>query len=356
MNLKALKDDLSEYDGLSNLEGYVSTKDIEKERITQAIEGKIPQGLTSGWSGVDTYFRYKLGNLVIMNGHDNVGKSFIVWYLMAIAAHSHGWKWIMFCAENRSPDIRVQIAEFLCGSLAKYADKEDFKLFLNFAYDYFEIIEISEEKNEVETLDKILDIADLIIEEKGKFQGLLIDPYNSLQIDISKLDRRLSTHDYHYICATNLRKFAKRHNMTVWVNMHAVSEALRRVDKEGYPLPPGKADTEGGGKFANRADEFITWHRYVQDRERSLTTEMHVRKVKDTKTGGKPSDLNNPITIKWECHNKFYGFYDESGVCPLAPKTDNVPSIEKFPEAPNNFDMEKALDMIDEDENKEAPF
>lgn len=343
MSLKEIKEDLNEFEPISSTDGYISTREMEQDRIKQAREGKIPQGLKSGYDLIDYHFRYKQGNLVIMNGHDNVGKSFIVWYLMTIASVKHGWKWIMFCAENVSSDIRTQIVEFTCGKLAKFIDEETFIKKLDWAYDHFEIIEIADDKEDLETYDMIESIAQsLISRSPGKFNGVLFDPYNALEIDMSKMDRRLSTHDYHYSCSNKMRRFKKKNNVAVWVNMHAVSEALRKIDKEGYPLPPGKADTEGGGKFANKADEFITWHRYVQDSERALTTEMHVRKIKDTKTGGKCTDLNNPVKLKWECHNRFHGFYDENGFCALAPEgsSDYIYRADLFPQTENNFDKD----------------
>lgn len=363
MKLDSLKNDLEEFEPVSGLDGYVSNRKSEEARIKQAREGTIPQGLKTGYSLLDMNFRYKQGNLVIMNGHDNVGKSFIVWYLMTIASKVHGWRWIMFCDENVSPDIRTQIVEFICGKLAKFIDEGTFQKWLDWAYDHFVIIELADDKEEVKTYDLIAGIAQRVIDESEEpFHGVLFDPYNALEVDMSKMDRRLSTHDYHYSCSNKMRRFKKKNDVTVWVNMHAVSEALRKTDKDGYPLPPGKADTEGGGKFANKADEFITWHRYVQDSSRALTTEMHVRKVKDTKTGGKATDLNNPRLLKWECHNKFHGFYDENGFCALAPTLiDRV--TEKFPTNGNaaEFDLKTGEvhdlnELMDQHEEKEAPF
>ena len=166
-------------------------------------------------------------------------------------------------------------------------------------------------------------------------------PYNAVDLDIANMDRRLSIHDLHYSNAKRMRKFGKKHNVTFWVNMHAVTEALRKTDSDGYPIPPNPADTEGGGKWFNRADEFMTFHRYVQDSSRNRTSEFHVRKVKDTKTGGSPTDLNNPPKLDWTKQYDFHGFYDDNNFCPLAPlekvgireKDEN-----KFPEAENNFE------------------
>ena len=54
----------------------------------------------------------------------------------------------------------------------------------------------------------------------------------------------------------NLRIFAKKNKIAVWVNTHANTSALRithRLEHEyaGHPIPPNAADVEGGGKFVN---------------------------------------------------------------------------------------------------------
>ena len=96
--------------GLENpLKGLTSTREDELERITLSKEGNYHKGLKTGYNDLDRHFRFKLGNLVIINGHANVGKSFGVWYLMVISYRLYGWRWIMFCAENVSADIRVQL-------------------------------------------------------------------------------------------------------------------------------------------------------------------------------------------------------------------------------------------------------
>jgi len=66
------------------------------------------------------------------------------------------------------------------------------------------------------------------------------------------------------------------------------------------PVAPYAEDTEGGGKFVNRADCFITIHRKVQHpipADRKIT-ELHVRKVRDVETGGEPTPLEDPIRFE----------------------------------------------------------
>lgn len=79
--------------------------------------------------------------------------------------------------------------------------------------------------------------------------------------------------------------------------MHAVTEAQRRKGDDGLPIAPFAEDTEGGGKFVNRADGFVTIHRKVQapDNNTKRTTEWHVRKVRETETGGEPTPLDEPV-------------------------------------------------------------
>ena len=340
---------------LDPLKGLTSTREDELERITLSKEGKLPQGLKTGYDNLDSYLRLKIGNLLIINGHANVGKSYGAWYLMTIANKLYGWRWIMFCAENISADIRTQIVEFICGKVAKFIPNEEFETVLNHVYDSFEIIEIDDEKDMEENLSNILEITESIMKEKGKFQGVLIDPYNSIDLDIGKMDKRLSIHDLHYQNAKKMRKFCAKHNVTFWVSMHAVTEALRRTDAEGYPIPPNPSDTEGGGKWFNRADEFMTFHRYVQDSARSTISEFHIRKVKDTKTGGRPSDLNNPPKLEWKKHNGFLGFFDDDGNCPLAPLTEvglnKMPVVETLPQTGKELSRFES-----ESKDPDAPF
>ena len=128
--------------------------------------------------------------------------------------------------------------------------------------------------------------------------AVFVDPYNSLRLDMRKSEMQ-STHEYHYEAATAFLTFSKKHNVAVWLNMHAVTEAQRRKGDDGLPIAPFAEDTEGGGKFVNRADCFLTIHRKVQapDPHTRSMTEVHIRKVRETETGGSPSPLDEPFKM-----------------------------------------------------------
>jgi hypothetical protein len=126
----------------------------------------------------------------------------------------------------------------------------------------------------------------------------MIDPYNSLKIDLSGFSK-LSTHEYHYEALSEIKSFGQQNNFGWFVNHHAVTAALRLKDGEKkYPVAPQKADTEGGGKVSNKADSFLTIHRITQHPTDWMVTEVHVRKIKDTETGGRVTPIDNPVKFE----------------------------------------------------------
>jgi hypothetical protein len=110
----------------------------------------------------------------------------------------------------------------------------------------------------------------------------------------------LSTHDYHYEAASELLTFTNRHDMAMWLNAHSVTEAQRQKGPDGLPVAPFAEQTEGGGKFVNRSDSFLTFHRKVQapTSDERRTMEFHVRKVRSQETGGEPTPLDEPFLFR----------------------------------------------------------
>ena len=132
----------------------------------------------------------------------------------------------------------------------------------------------------------------------------MIDPHNSFARPPG-----MNSHEHDYQTAAKLRLFARKFNTTVYMCIHAATEALRKTHKsgeyEGLPIPPNAADAEGGGKWVNRADDFIVCHRYTQSASHWMFTEVHVKKVKETETGGKPTYIDEPVNFKLEYGTAF---------------------------------------------------
>lgn len=231
-------------------------------------------------------------------------------FLAAISTIKHNWSWIIYAGENRSGYIKRKLIElYYCKPITQINDEE---LVAGYAWvkKHYTLVA----NNEIYTYKNILTIGEQLFEEK-EYQGFLVDPYNSLNIEMEPYSK-LSIHDYHYLATSEFRLFCKKYDCSVYLNCHAITDALRRIypkghQYEGYPMPPSKADTEGGGKFGNRADDFITIHRMVQHPHDWMWTEFHIRKIKETETGGYPTPLDSPVRIKIVRGN--CGFEDVNG-------------------------------------------
>lgn len=284
---------------------FISTEADEQDYLGMVRTQTLPQGLPTGYPEFDKHFRFKRGNLVIINGHDNVGKSSFLWYMATLANVLHGWKWIMYCAENTEPQVRKTLMQFRAGKALHEMNPVEYEHHLRWAYDNFTIIK----SEKIVTAHELLMMATKV-NARHFHDAFLIDPYNALDLDLE--NTKLNSHEYHYRVTSEFRAFSKRQQTAIYLNCHAVTEALRRTHKDGpytnYPMAPNKADTEGGGKFANRADDFLTIHRYTQHPTDYNLTEIHVRKIKETETGGRPTLKDDPIKFKME--RGIYGFFN----------------------------------------------
>jgi hypothetical protein len=268
---------------------------VNKDKITDYLvkvkRGEIEEGLTIGHEDVDTHIRFKRGNFNVITGHANVGKTHIVLYLMYLYGRKHKLNWLIYSSENTDYSIMRKIIEFHTGLPLDKIQEKDIRMFTDEFSKRFKIIDTT----------KLYSYKDLLTEAKGiykewKFDGFLIDPYNSL------IKKTHNAHEYDYQATTEMRLFCKVFNVSIWLNTHAVTEALRKKHPEGHlyaghPIPPSMADVESGGKFGNRADDFFCIHRYTQHRTDWVHTDIHVRKIKDLDTGGRPTNLDEPVRL-----------------------------------------------------------
>ena len=269
---------------------FISSDDEDFRWIDDYANGKIPVGLDTGDAQLDNYFRYKR-EFVIINGHSNVGKTTMALYLMVNAAVRHGWKWVVYSSENRTASLKMTLMQFAVNRKIGDMNYDQRKTAYKWVNEHFTVIS----NNQVYSYSDIILFLEKIIRQQD-VDAVFVDPYNSLKLELSG---NANPHDYHYEAASHFLTFSTTNNVAVWLNMHAVTEAQRRKGADGLPVAPYAEDTEGGGKFVNRADCFITIHRKVQAPDPNIkkTTELHVRKVRETETGGQPTPIDDPITF-----------------------------------------------------------
>ena len=230
-----------------------------------------------------------------MNGHSNVGKTTMALYLMVNASVRHGWKWVVYSSENRTASLKMTLIQFAMKKPVSSMNHMERKRAYEWVGKHFTVIS----NKQVYSYSDIIVFLEKIMKQQ-EVDAVFVDPYNSLKLDMA--NSSIGVHDYHYEAASEFLTFSTANNVAVWLNMHAVTEAQRRKGADGLPVAPYAEDTEGGGKFVNRADCFITIHRKVQhpDFAQRKVTEVHIRKVRDVETGGEPTSLDSPVCFEMD--------------------------------------------------------
>ena len=271
---------------------FISSDDEDFRWIDDYSQGKINLGLDTGDPKLDKYFRYKK-EFVIVSGHSNVGKTTTMLYLIANAAIRHDWKWVIYSSENRTASVKMSLMQFAMDKRVADMTYLDRKKAYKWVQEHFTVIN----NNQIYSYSDIILFMEKVMRQQP-IDAIFIDPYNSLKLDMT--NNGLGVHDYHYEAASEFLTFSKSNDVAVWLNMHAVTEAQRRKGPDGLPVAPYAEDTEGGGKFVNRADCFLTIHRKVQamDPEIRKMSELHVRKVREVETGGAPTPLEDPYRLQ----------------------------------------------------------
>jgi hypothetical protein len=231
-------------------------------------------------------------------------------YMMVNSALRHDWKWIVYSSENKTASIKMRLMEFVLNKPIDLMDYEERTSAFNWVSYHFKVISNAD----VYSYMDLIIFAEKLIQYEGGYKGFFVDPYNSLKIQLNQ-GAAISTHEYHYEAASELLTFTNRHDMAMWLNAHSVTESQRRKGEDGLPVAPFAEDTEGGGKFVNRADSFLTFHRRVQAQtsEEKRIMEFHVRKVRSQETGGEPTPFDDPFLFQMNVQRTGFKAMDTHG-------------------------------------------
>ncbi len=276
-------------------------------KLRDIKNGTIKEGLKLDIPEIDEYLRYKPTNFNVVLGHANVGKTSMVLFLMLCYTIKHKVKWLVYSSENEAYSLIRKLIEYTCQTPLTKIKDADIEIYAKFIDRHFKFVEIKEAYDFEQLLDLFADI-----KKTYDFDGVMVDPYNSLvkNKDVMKQVGG-NGHDYDYHVTTQFRLFCKNQNVTMWLCTHANTEANRRVHKmghefEGHPMPVNANDVEGGGKFVNRADDFMVIHRYLYHPTQYMYGKLFMKKVKEIETGGRPNALDAPIDFKAMVNNVGY--------------------------------------------------
>jgi hypothetical protein len=263
--------------------------EVEMDEYLRAVrDGTLEMGLPTGLNRLNEHWMFKKHHIVWIGGLDNVGKTFIVWYWAMLAAKLHNWKIVIQSSENGDGQLRNKLMEFYLGKSVKLMDDEELTIARDWVKNHFRIIS----SKQFHTVEDFLLKCEILYDEGFEFDLVVAEPWNAFDIPVEG-NRYAMTIRY-----LNLLRVFKENYSGLWVCDHVATEAARKKDKDGYVMAPGKADIEMGQMKSNKTDDFIMIHRVINHPLKKNQTEIHVNKIKNKETGGKPTDKDEPVILE----------------------------------------------------------
>jgi len=238
-----------------------------------------------GVPDLDTHFKLKRGEITLLTGIGNYGKSsFLKWYLtMRMVVHNE--KFVLFAPEdNPAHEFYHDMVEVLLGMdctprnpkkppRAVY-ERAYKRVSEHFYYVYPEAIAPTPDYIKQRFLEMII---------KHKVDGVIIDPFNQMSNDYNVHGGR--TDKYLETFLSDCSRFAQTNNVYFITVAHP---KLMRKDATGnYPCPD-VYDVADGAMWNNKMDNILVYHRPEhQLNPGSPVCELHTKKIRRQKIVGR---------------------------------------------------------------------
>jgi twinkle protein len=254
------------------------------EDVWALYEKGYERGLRTGFAALDEFMTIAPGQLSLVTGIPNHGKSEFIDALTVNLANNREddldaqpWVTAICSFENSPPDHVIKLAEkhigvpFRDGPRSRMTEAE-----LSRALDWVHAhyVFIRTEEDVAATIDWIIEKARAAVFRHGA-TGLVIDPYNEIE---HQRPAGMTETEFVSQMLAKVKRFAANHGVHVWFVAHPVK--MQR-DKEGDMPVPTLYDVSGSANWVNKCDLGIVVQR---DFEKSRA-EIHVQKVRDKWVG-----------------------------------------------------------------------
>ncbi|KAJ4702847.1 twinkle-like protein, chloroplastic/mitochondrial [Melia azedarach] len=264
--------------GLFNFRDYFDEIDAYYHR-TLGDEFGVP----TGWKALNELYNVVPGELSIVTGVPNSGKSEWIDALLCNINERVGWKFALCSMENKVREharkllekhIKKPFFEASYGGSAERITVEEFEQGKKWLSDTFSLIRC--ENDSLPSIRWVLDLAKAAVLRHG-VRGLVIDPYNELDHQ-----RPVSQTETEYVSQmlTMVKRFAQHHACHVWFVAHP------RQLHNWVGDPPNLYDISGSAHFINKCDNGIVIHRNRDPEAGPIDrVQVCVRKVRNKVAG-----------------------------------------------------------------------
>jgi twinkle protein len=322
------------------VEGIHYVEDIFSNMLDNFRNG-VRMGALTHMGEMDEYFRWKVGNLILMTGYANWGKTTFILYCMLVKSVVDGWKWAIFSPENfPANDFYDDLVEMYCGRHLDNMGENDYKAACEFINEHFFYVY----PEDAHSLSSIHEKFHYLVMKKG-VNGVMIDPWNQLdhvQKAFQREDQYLSEQ------LKDVKRFALHKQVCYIVIAHP--KTPQRDSDKSYP-PVDMYDISGGAMWGNKADEILSYYRpEYHSNKQDPNVRVYVQKVKRKRTGGKPGEFD--MRLNWPTRR----FVDPVTNLPyLDPRKENIHKID-LDQTNIRFPYPEDKPKTDDDLDNETPF
>lgn len=241
------------------IEGVFTANDFEKE-IEDIYTNGLPKGETIGIDEFDSHISFMPGQMTIITGIPNHGKSEFLDFVHARLAVFKGWRYGIFSPENFPIQLHLsKLIEKIIGkpfgiygkhlySRMNDSEKNAAREFIN---KHFFFIRPDDENF---SLDNIIAKTNQLILRHG-INSLIIDPWNTLEHQVPK---GMNPTEYISNQLSKLTSLKQRKNIHLFIVAHPTKI---KKDKNGKYEIPNLYDISGSANFFNKTDNGMCVYR-----------------------------------------------------------------------------------------------
>ena len=264
------------------LDGILRLTDFMYE-LDDVFENGFNRGVTVGYSDFDELLNFSPGQLTVVTGIPNSGKSAFIDQLLIRLAMGSQWRMGVCSFENQP--ITNHAANLSSLYVGKSFFSQQYKMSVNeynqakvFLNEYFYWFKLNDADC---TIDGILERGKQLVKVYG-IKALLIDPYNYIE---HKRPSGMSETEYISLILTAICNFAKQYGVHVFLVAHPTK--IKKDINKKYEVPT-LYDIAGSAHWFNKADNGIVVYR--NDGEKAGDADMvtvYVQKVRWKHNGKK---------------------------------------------------------------------
>lgn len=255
-----------------------------KENAMSLYDKGFARVLGIGVPEMDERFKSKKGELVLLTGHGNYGKSSWKRWYQVMRAIKHGEKYATFSPEDNPPEEYYHdLVEILLGCDCTPANptrpsRHTYERAYDFVCKHFFYVY---PKDSAPTPMYIKEVfLELIIKEN--VDGCDVDPFNQMSNNYQGFPGR---DKYLEWVLTEFHRFAILNDVYFWVIAHPTKSS--KQPDGNYPCPD-VYDVMDGSLWNAKCDDILVYHRpYAQTEPQNPLCEFHSKKIRRQKTVGK---------------------------------------------------------------------